>query len=546
VRRVALLCCILLTAAACTSDADEPPGGDESSPAPSATETSPEAVLPTPSLGDFENESDVLDVAVTQVSTLDPMRIQEPGSVLIARQLYEGLVSWDPEAAEVVPAAANSWKVTKGGRRFTFRLEQGMTFHDGSPVTAEDFAFAFNRIARKGSASAIAYTLDRIEGFTAVNQLADSNKLSGVKTPDDHTLVIELSEPFYDFIKVLTHPGLVPVPRDAAANETRFQLEPIGNGPFKLSQPWRPGEPVVLERFDGFLRTPSLEGIRFHPFPDAASSWLQFVAGELDVAEVPAGQIEAAREEFGETGYLPFLASYNFGFNVDAGPLKNRRLRRAASMAIDREAIAEEVYRGTLEPPRGVVPAGMPGFSDDACGDLCRYLPDQAAELVQGVARSKRKLTLDYTRGQPHARVARMVQENLEDAGFDVTRKGYGFSAYVKRLRSGDQEMFRLGWIAEFPSPDVYLDALFRSDSPDNNSGFSSAKVDALLRRARSERSETKRTELYRRAERAILAEAPIAPIGSFVTHWAAQEAVEGIAFDVVGGFDAVPISLRE
>jgi ABC-type oligopeptide transport system substrate-binding subunit len=106
--------------------------------------------------------------------------------------------------------------------------------------------------------------------------------------------------------------------------------------------------------------------------------------------------------------------------------------------------------------------------------------------------------------------------------------------------------MYRLGWIAEFPLPDVFLSSLFESDAPDNHSGFESRRVDSLLRRAHAESSELKRVELYRKAERAILKQAPIVPLGSFVTHWAAQPRVEGIDFDVMGGFDAAGISLSD
>jgi peptide/nickel transport system substrate-binding protein/oligopeptide transport system substrate-binding protein len=490
------------------------------------------------------NEDRVLDVAITEPATLDPMLIQDPGSVLIARQLYEGLVSWDAGAREVVPAAAGSWEISKGGTRFVFHLEAGMTFHDGSEVGADDFAFAFDRLAKKENASALAYTLEPVKGFDEVNQLGDAERLAGISTPDPLTLQIDLQRPYYDFLKVLTHPGLVPLPREMVEDQAGFIRQPIGNGPFQIAGPWSPGDPLLLVRFEGFLRTAALDGIRFTPFPDAAASWLPFVGEEFDVAEVPAGQVEAAAARFGDSGSLPFLASYNFGLNLGSGPLRNEELRRAVSMAIDRKRIAEGVYKGTLEPARGIVPSAMPGFSTDRCGELCEYRPDEAAAIVAGLPAGERSLTLDYTVGSPHERVARIVERNLVDVGLDVKVKGYPFDEFIRRLRKGEQQIYRLGWIAEYPTPDVYLDPLFRSDSPDNNSGFDSKAVDELLRKARAEPSEGKRRGLYRRAEAKILEAVPIVPIGSFVTHWAVHDYVDHLSFDEMGGFEAVAVRL--
>jgi oligopeptide transport system substrate-binding protein len=512
---------------------------ESSSPTPSA---SPEA---TPTGEVFTEADQVLKVAIPDPATLDPMRIQDPGSTLIARQLFEGLTRWDPQQEAVVPAAARSWKVTRRGRVFTFKLRGGMTFHDGTPVTARDFEFAFNRIADKKNASDLAYTLELVDGFVAFNQLGRGKKLRGITAPNDRTLVIELSEPLYDFPAVLTHPGLVPVSKDSVKDIDEFLRTPVGNGPFEIAKPWTPGDEVVLGAFEDFYEPPALDGIEFIPFVDAAESWIDFDNGDLDVAEVPVGQIEPAAETYGDDGYKPLLAGYYFGLNVRSKALENVRLRLAINHAIDRAAIATDIYRDNMLAPRGIVPTGLPGFSDSgACEGICEYRPRTAARIVSRLPRRARRIRLDFTAGKPHAQVARAVKADLEEAGLEVKIESYGFTKYLRRLRAGKQQMYRLGWIAEFPVPDVFLSSLFESDAPDNHSGFDSRRVDSLLRKAHAESSELKRVELYRKAERTILKQAPIVPLGSFVTHWAAQPRVEGIDFDVMGGFDAAGISL--
>jgi ABC-type oligopeptide transport system substrate-binding subunit len=547
--RVRVLACLLLVltllAAACTD------GGAE--PAPDATGSGPEVgpeddvTPPDPASTSavFDASDDVLNVAIPEPSTLDPLRIEGLGSVLVARQLYEGLTRWDPINEKVRPAAAESWRVSNGGRTFTFKLREGMTFHDGSPVRAKDFVFAFDRIALKENASDLAYTLDRVAGFTEVNQLGKSRHLSGLAAPNDLILNITLSEPFYDLPAVLTHPALVPLAAARVRKIDDFLAAPVGNGPFKMAELWSPSQPVILEAFPGFIETPDLDGIRFLPFPDAAASWLLFRDGELDVAEVPAGQIEDAEQAYGAQGFQPFLASYYYGFNLRSKALKSVKLRKAINRAIDREEITSTIYNDTMVPPRGIVPAGMPGFQENICAVLCRYTPSTARALIQDLKPKDKKLTLEFTKGDPHDDVARLVKEDLEDVGLKVNVRAFPFSKYLKRLRDGAQGVYRLGWIAEYPVADVFLSSLFGSESTDNHFGFSSPKVDALLRQAHAERSEGRRVQLYIAAEKAILKEVPIAPIGSFVTHWAAQPRVRDLNFDVMGGFDAVNVFLE-
>lgn len=485
-------------------------------------------------------------MAILEPQTLDPMRVQDPGSVLVARQLFESLTRWDPVAEKVRPGAAESWDISNGGRTFTFKLVQGATFHNGDLVTSQDFAFAFDRIAQKESGSELAYTLERVKGFSEVNGLGDSNHLSGIRTPDDSTFVVTLSEPFFNFPAVLTHPGLVPLKKGNVADIDSFLKGPIGNGPFEMGEPWNPDEIVTLRAYAGAIDTPSLDGIRFYPFPDAAASWLRFVEGEFHVSEVPAGQIDAAASEYGEEGFKPLLAGYYFGLNLRSPALRNVTLRRAISRGIDRATIAAQIYKGTLNPPRGVVPEGMPGFEENVCGELCRFAPDSAAEAVSAFPKRKRRLTLEYTAGPPHDQVARAVKANLEAIGLKIKLKGYGFTKYLRLLQKGNQQMYRLGWIAEYPVPDVFLSSLFESDSPDNHAGFRSSQVDNILGKAHAEPSDGRRQQLYIQAEKAIMRKVPIVPLGSFVTHWAAQSEVQGIEFDVMGGFDAVSISLGE
>jgi oligopeptide transport system substrate-binding protein len=550
---IALIVASALVLTACEGDDSDVAGPSATvSGAPTATvrpDPSPTETLPgldasaTPA---FEPDDEIVTIAVQEAATLDPMRIEDPAALLIARQLFEGLTKWDPVRERVEPAAARSWKVRDKGRRFTFQLRKDLMFHDGTAVTARDFKFAFDRIAEKRNASNIAYTLERVEGFEETNQLGRANSLKGVKVLDQETLEIRLPEPFYEFPVVLTHPGLVPLPADAVREVDEFLARPVGNGAFQMTNDWSPGETLELRTYPDFYEAAGVDGLRFVPYDDAAASWVPFATEQLDIAEIPADRIDVAVERFGDEGVLPLLAGYYYGFNIRSNNLRNDNLREAISRAIDRRAIARSIYKRTLEPPRGVVPAGMPGFEKNACKRMCSYSKRAARDALKRVPKKARNVTVAYTKGQPHQKVAKAVAGDLDEIGLEVKVKAFAFPQYLRRLTAGRHQMYRFGWIAEYPSPSVFLTSLFLSTSPDNHSGFASKKVDKLLRQAGAERNDAKRLRRYVQAEKLILRELPVAAIGSFVTHWAAGERVADIVWDTMGGFDAVDITLAE
>lgn len=545
-RAAALAVCLLALAGACTGD--EEPGEGPDARATTASDETPDPLAtaaPDASVASFEDESNVLNVAVSEPNSLDPMRVQDPASILIARQLYEGLTRWDADGERVEPAAAEEIDVSDDAKTFTFTLRDEASFHNGDPVTAQDFAFAFNRIALKKNGADIAYLLELVRGFDDVNAFGDAKSLSGIKTPDDKTLVIELSEPYANFPSALTHPSLVPLPEKAFEASDDISSQPIGNGPFEMAQPFELSAPVVLKAVEGHFQDPNVEGIRFLPFPDAASSWVPFTNDQLDLTEVPTTRIEQASEEHGEDGFTPLLVGSYYGLNLESDELEDVRKRRAINLAIDREALAEDIFAGTLQPPRGIVPLGMPGFEHDACGELCEFDAREARRLVSELPGAQREVTLEYTREQPQSRVARRVRGYLQDAGLDVRLRAFPFGRYLERLSDGNQSMYRLGWIAEYPDPDVFLSALFDSDSPDNHTGFASERVNSLLAEARKESDGAARLRLYQRIEEIILERVPLVPMGSFRMFWGAAARVQDVEFDVLGGFDVAPISLE-
>jgi peptide/nickel transport system substrate-binding protein/oligopeptide transport system substrate-binding protein len=353
-----------------------------------------------------------------------------------------------------------------------------------------------------------------------------------------------LTKPDANFTAILTHPALVPLERNVVSNLSRFLRRPVSNGAFKMADTWSPGSPVVLEANLDYRDPPAIDGIRFNIYDDPTASYKDLVAGRIDVSEVPALAIDDAANRFGTRGFKPFLSASYYAFNLDNKRFHNRRLRVAVSHAINRRHIARRIYQGTLSLPRGVVPSGIPGFSDDVCGKLCRYRPAAARRVVRQLPTRDRSLVVQTNSGDPYESVNKAIAKDLRRAGFTVSEQVFPFRHYLRLIASGRQDLYRLSWLAEYPDPDVFLHDLFSTAGSGNASGYSNKRVDALISDAMRTNKAKRRLRLYGKAERKIIHALPVVPIGDYETHWAARHSVHGLVFDDTGGFDASGVTI--
>jgi oligopeptide transport system substrate-binding protein len=327
--------------------------------------------------------------------TIDPRFLVDDPGELVVDALFDPLVRVDRDLG-IVPAAADSWELDEDGRTFTFHLREA-SFHDGTPVTAADFKRTFDHIA-DGAAeprSYLAYLLEPVVGSSDSQE--QGGPLAGVRAVDARTLQIELREPRPGFLATLSDPSLVPVPPAANDDPEAYALQPIGNGPFAMAAPREVGQFLRLSRFadhpdpallDEVLLTVYLEDRGFE------RQWNDLQDGLLQVAEVAPERFDEAATVFGtsEDGYTgPGLLRgttstvYLYAFDVTRPPFDDVRVRRAISLALDRDALADEVLRGARQAANAIVPPPIPGSRPGACS-MCRHDPEQAATLLAEVA----------------------------------------------------------------------------------------------------------------------------------------------------------------
>ncbi len=538
---------VALAAAGCTSG--EPGGAASASRSPSASTSTSAGRSATPT-GPRAGGS--LRYALsTDPEYIDPGLVADEQGEVVVDALFDSLVALD-QNMDVVPAAASDWEVNEDATVFTFHLEQGATFHDGEPVAASDFVRAFNRMAdgTRSPASFIAYQLAPIKGFPDAQQ--SGKAMSGLEAPDANTLTITLEHPFAEFPKVLADPSLGPVPPAADSDPEGFAQKPIGNGPFQMAEPWQHDQFIRVNRFDDYYGNPALlDEVVFQIYPDdvgADRQYGDFTNGQLQVAEVPPSKTDSAREEYGVStdgyrgpGVIDGLTStlYYYGFNVEQPPFDNPKVRQAISELIDRDAIANDIMKGTREPADAIVPPSIPGHQDGVC-TYCRYDPEDAKKLVEDVEFPE-SIRILFNTGESHEAIATKIAADIEAAlGVKVETSGEELQPFVQTLREGKMDIFRLGWQADYPSPGAYLLPLFSSGTigQDNLTRFSDPEVDAKLAEARGTKDDAVRLRLYQEVEQRVLHHAAIAPILYYRFNRVVAPEVRGFRISPLGNVD--------
>lgn len=525
-RRGALVVVLLLALAACRP-AGAAPDGSTGSGTPSS---SPAA------------EGGTMRWAVSSPIAITPHAVVDSAGMLVVDSLFDSLTALTT-AGEVLPSAATRWEVADGGRRWRFTLRPGATYHDGTPVRADDVARAWARTVADGRTGP---HLADVVGYDTVRRRG-SGRLAGARAIDDATLEVVLSTPDMSFPATVAHPSLAPLPPAAFEDEAGFALEPVGNGPYRMAEPWVPGQFIRVQRADEWNNGPaerSSERIRELLFRtvDPDDAYVGFQQGRIDVAPVPAGALEQARRTYGVRGdldrgpgvvetHVPDL--YFLAFRVDQPPWDDPEVRRALSRAIDRQAVVDAQGERRLDVARTIVPPAIPSAGTAFC-DACVHLPTLAAAAFARADVTDLTLTVDAQGG--HEVVANRIRSDLAELGVDLTVRTVPFDEYLAALDAGELTLFRFGWHAQAPHAGAMLEPVVGGTAPDapgdgaNYTGYASEIVDGLLARARVAESAADRDALWTQAEQVALDDMPVVPLFSSRQRQVVSDRIDGLA----------------
>ena len=513
---------MLFLVAACSgssgSSETTPSTGD--SPEPTASSSAPAAADTTDSAEPLEGGRFVR--LYVDPPTLDPHLTTDATSAQVIVEIFGGLVTIDRNL-DVVPDLAESWDISADGRVYTFRIRPDAVFHDGKPVTAEDVRWSLERVTDPlTEAPNVDQYLGDIVGVDA-KLAGDVLEISGVQVINGRTIEITIDASKSFFLAKMTYPTAFVLDREnIEANPKNWFRKPNGTGPFKMTE-YKVGETLILSRHDAY-HLGSAKVAEVEMILSGGTSMLMYENDEIDISGVGLADLDRLLEPSHSlnaelTRAAPSFSVQYIGLNVNEPPLDDVKVRQALNLAIDKREIATIVLGDQVVPAKGILPPGFPGFSESVSG--YKFDPIKAKQLL---LESKYGNDLDNlppititTPGSFGANVSLDMEVVLamweKNLGITTEFQQTEFATFLKDLNKRRFQMFDIGWIADYPDPENFLDILFYSDSSNNHTNYNNPEVDALLEKARVETDETLRFSIYNEVEQTILDDAPWIPL---------------------------------
>ncbi|MBX9466819.1 MAG: ABC transporter substrate-binding protein [Rhizobium sp.] len=472
---------------------------------------------------------------IAEPKSLDPHTVTATNDFRILVNVYDGLVRFKDGTLEVEPALAESWDISEDGKTYTFKLRQGVKFHDGSEFNAEAVKFNFDRMLREDHPFYSTGPFPLSFNFASVE---------AVNAIDPQTVEFKLSEAFAPFLSNLAYPtGLIVSPAAVEQHGADYGRNPSGTGPFKFVE-WQSSQRVVIERnpdyWDGAA---SLEAVVFRPITDANTRVAEMMAGGIDVmVEVPPDNLATFRQDAGFAVAEQAGPHVWFGIlNTRSGPFADKRVRQAANYAVNKETLVNDVLQGTATVAAGPIP---PAFNwVESAVEPYAYDPEKAKALLAEAGVDNPQLTFYVTEGGSGMldpiTMGAAIQADLQAVGFSVKIETYEWNTFLGRVNEGLEgkaDMAEMAWMTNDPDTLPYL--ALRSDALPDKGGFNSGyysnpEVDALLEKARTSTDQAERGKLYGQVQQIVHDDAP----WLFVANWK-QNAVTTAA---VQGFKLQP-----
>jgi len=497
----ALLAALAVVASACGSSKSDSPSGSQAS--------------------GQGKQGGVFHLGIVEPTAIDPYNSQESEGTNVNKAIFEGLVSLDNATAELKPGVAQTWSRDDACKVWTFKLIPGTQFSNGEPVTAQSFIDGMTRAAVQKAASDTAQFMSDIAGFDAIHGTTSApgtaTTFSGLAAPDPNTLQVTLGVPNCDFDKKTLQPVFGPVPKVAGTAEAHstYADMPIGNGPFKMKEPWQHDKSITLVRNDLYHGTKaSLDEVDFTILPSQNALDLEyknFQAGQADFARIPPELQPQAKSVYEPQGQ--FIKKEVYGINyllvsTFNAPLNNADSRKAISYAIDRDSIISGVFKGFQTKATSLIPPQFKEYFQPGVCSECTFDVAKAKDFAaKGGLKPGTHVSLLFNTGGGHEAWTQAIKQQLEqNLGLVVDYNGIPFKELLAKEAAADSAgIYRAAWSADYPSVDDFLRPLLSKTSfppGDNRGRYSNDQFETLINAGLSAKDQAAKVKAYKDAEK--------------------------------------------
>ena len=491
---------------------------------------------------------------------LVPGNTNETEGAQVLYSVFTGLVQYDPETSEAAFTGVAESIESTDQTTWTVKLKDGWTFHDGSLVNAQSFVDAWNYTAYSPNAQGNSYFFANVVGYDDLQAPEGgaqpaATEMSGLRVVDDLTFEVTLSTPYAQWPTTVGYTAFYPLPPAFFENPEGFGEQPIGNGPFRADEPFVPGQGITLTRYDeyGGDQPANAESVEYRVYAEQSTAYTDLQGGSLDIIdELPPDALASAEDEFGdrllqvEQGDITSL-----GFPTYDQRFADPNVRRAFSMAIDRQAITEAIFQGTRTPATSYISPVVDGYREDAC-DVCELNVEEANRLLDaaGFDRSQ-PVDLWFNAGAGHdawmEAVGNQIRENL---GIEYQLRGELQQSEFLPLKDekGMTGPFRDAWIMDYPVAENFLGPLYSSSAlppaGSNVTFYSNPEFDALLQQGNAAASDEEAIAAYQAAEDILVRDMPSTPLFYRVNQSAHSENVDNVVIDAFNRIDTAAVTV--
>jgi peptide/nickel transport system substrate-binding protein/oligopeptide transport system substrate-binding protein len=489
----------------------------------------------------------VISIGISEPQHLIPTDTTDANGGQVLAALFTPLVVFD-KTGKPVPEQAESI-TTSDSKAWMIRIKRGYTFHNGEPVTSDSYlrAWQFGAYGPNGQNANAFFA--KIDGYAAMNptdkKAPTAKTLSGLKKVDDYTLQVTLSAPYSEFSSLLGYTAFLPLPTtafDATGRIARgFEDSIVGDGPFELRGAWAHDQSIQVQRYDKYPGDrPKIGKIDFKIYQDPTTAYSDVLTNTLDVLRaVPTANLGTAAADF-STRYQhsPSSAFAFLAFPTYDSDFADPRVRKAISMAIDRDQIVKTVFAGSQTSARSFVSPIVPGYRDNTCGDACKYDPGAAKELYK-TAGGPTKVQITYNADGGHKdwveATCNQLNRNLGVKCLAQAESKLADLLTKVRDKTPGVGMFRLGWVMDYPSMEDYLTPLYSTHGSSNYYGYSNPEFDKLVAQGATQPSADASLKIYQQAEDILARDLPVIPLRFSQNNFVFSTNVQNVTMDLYG-----------